>query len=70
MDDNKNYGKIYMVPNTLEEKIICVADKYHSKSPKYSSKKISTLEIIEDLKKIHPEHGERFTKWAKEFRLT
>ena len=58
-----------MVPITLEEKIICVADKYHSKSPKRSSRKISTREIIEELKKIHPEHSQRFTEWAKEFHL-
>ncbi len=58
-----------MVPKTLEEKIICVADKYHSKSPKYSSKNIATREIIEELKKIHPEHSQRFAKWAKEFNL-
>ncbi len=58
-----------MVPKTLEEKIICVADKFHSKSPKFSSKKISTHEIIEELKKIHPQHSQRFTQWAKEFNL-
>ncbi len=58
-----------MVPKTLEEKIICVADKYHSKSPKNSSKKISTFEIIEELKEIQPDHSQRFTRWAKEFNL-
>jgi len=58
-----------MVPLSLEEKIICVADKYHSKSPKHSGRNITTLQIIEDLKKIHPEHSARFSCWVEEFNL-
>ncbi len=58
-----------MVPKTLEEKIICVADKYHSKSPKNIGKKITTAQIIEDLKKIDENHAKRFLTWAEEFML-
>lgn len=58
-----------MVPLSLEEKIICVADKYHSKSPKHRDQKITTLQIIETLKKINPDHSRRFSRWAEEFNL-
>ncbi len=58
-----------MVPLSIEEKIICAADKYHSKNPKFSNRKITTTEIIEELKKIHIDHAERFSLWAEEFGL-
>lgn len=58
-----------MVPLNLEEKIICIADKYHSKSPGRSDKKITTRQIIADLKNINADHAERFSAWVEEFRL-
>lgn len=58
-----------MVPLSIEEKIICVADKYHSKNPKNADKKITTLQIIEELEKINKDHAQRFSVWAEEFRL-
>ena len=58
-----------MVPQSLEEKIICVADKYHSKNPKYRDKKITTAQIIDGLGKIHEDHAKRFSIWAEEFNL-
>ncbi|MCP3876450.1 MAG: HD domain-containing protein [Desulfobacteraceae bacterium] len=58
-----------MVPKTLEEKIICVADKYHSKSPKKAGKKITTKQIIKDLGKINKNHAKRFSIWVEEFKL-
>ncbi|NOX32890.1 MAG: HDIG domain-containing protein [Deltaproteobacteria bacterium] len=58
-----------MVPLSLEEKIICVADKYHSKNPGQADKKISTAQIIEELKKIHPDHAKKFSTWAEEFKI-
>lgn len=58
-----------MVPMSIEEKIICVADKYHSKSPKLADKKITTLQIIEELEKINKDHGKRFSVWAEKFNL-
>ena len=58
-----------MVPISIEEKIICVADKYHSKSPKHSGKKITTIQIIEELGKINLDHAKRFSVWAEEFNL-
>jgi len=58
-----------MVPVTLEEKIICCADKYFSKSPKNLDKRMTPSLIIEALSKINPEHGQRFAGWVEEFDL-
>jgi len=58
-----------MVPMSLEEKIICVADKYHSKSPKQAGKKITTTQIIDELGKISKDHARRFSIWIEEFNL-
>lgn len=58
-----------MVPVSLEEKIICVADKYHSKSPKQSDEQITTRQIFEKLEKIDPGHAARFSAWAEAFNL-
>jgi uncharacterized protein len=58
-----------MVPVTLEEKIICAADKYHSKSPKKPGHIPTTEEIIKNLEKIGIDHAQRFAAWAEEFNL-
>lgn len=58
-----------MVPVTLEEKIICVADKYHSKSPKKKDRPITTASIIKELEEISPGHASRFKTWSEEFGL-
>lgn len=58
-----------MVPITLEEKIICVADKYHSKSPKKADLKLTTQDIIKELNSISPGHARRFSAWAKKFNI-
>jgi uncharacterized protein len=58
-----------MVPVSLEEKIICCADKYFSKSPKNQDKIMTPQLIIEELSRINPAHGERFAGWVEEFHL-
>jgi uncharacterized protein len=58
-----------MVPITLEEKIICVADKYFSKSTDHTDDPVSTRTVIENLNKIAPDHAQRFSAWAGEFGL-
>ncbi len=55
-----------MVPKTLEEKIICCADKFYSKSPKKKNQPMSVESIIHSLDKISEEHARRFASWAKE----
>ena len=58
-----------MVPISLEEKIICCADKYYSKSPKKRGTIMTRDRIINELAKINPGHASRFTQWAEEFYL-
>ena len=58
-----------MVPATLEEKIICCADKYFSKSPGHRDKIMTRDTIIKELHRINPGHARRFSSWAEEFGL-
>ena len=58
-----------MVPISLEEKIICCADKYFSKSPANKNKKMTAPLILEELAKINPNHAQRFAGWVEAFHL-
>jgi len=58
-----------MVPITLEEKIICCADKFYSKSPKKQGNIMTRKTIEKSLAKLNPDHAERFAAWADEFKL-
>ncbi|HKK00028.1 MAG TPA: HD domain-containing protein [Desulfotignum sp.] len=58
-----------MVPGTLEEKIICCADKFFSKTPEKRHQKRTVPDIIAELTAIDPEHGGRFSRWAAAFNL-
>jgi uncharacterized protein len=58
-----------MVPVSLEEKIICCADKYFSKSPANKNRKMTAPLIIEELTKINPSHAKRFAGWVEAFHL-
>ncbi len=58
-----------LVPVTLEEKIICCADKYFSKNPKKADREMTAKKILKKLNKISPDHGQRFALWVKEFKL-
>lgn len=56
-----------MVPISIEEKIICMADKYHSKSPHKSKNILTTAQVIEELAaEISEEHAQRFAGWVDE----
>ncbi len=57
-----------MVPVSLEEKIICCADKYFSKSPK-KKQTLTTAEIIKELGDISADHADRFKGWIREFNI-
>ncbi|HCY84991.1 MAG TPA: phosphohydrolase [Desulfobacteraceae bacterium] len=54
-----------MVPVTVEEKIICCADKYFSKSPKNKNKVMTRDSIIKELARINKGHARRFSQWAE-----
>jgi len=58
-----------MVPLSLEEKIICVADKFHSKSPGKANQIFTPRQVIKNLERIEKAHAQRFAAWAKEFGL-
>ncbi|MDD9302876.1 MAG: HDIG domain-containing protein [Desulfobacter sp.] len=58
-----------MKPLTLEEKIICCADKFFSKSPKKKKTLMTREKIIDELFKINPGHARRFSSWAERFNL-
>ena len=58
-----------MVPVSPEEKIICCADKFFSKSPKKRNRIFTVEDITDELGRIDPEHAHRFSRWAEEFRL-
>jgi uncharacterized protein len=58
-----------MVPTTLEEKIICCADKFFSKTPEKRHQKRTVPDIITELTAIDPAHADRFSRWAAAFNL-
>ncbi len=55
-----------MVPLSIEEKIICVADKFYSKKPEKAGIEKSIPEIIKELASIDESHSKRFMAWAEE----
>mgnify|MGYP006281487681 CR=1 FL=1 len=58
-----------MVPGTLEEKIICCADKFFSKTPEKHNQKRTVPDIIAELSFLDSEHAGRFARWAAAFNL-
>ncbi|MDD3159585.1 MAG: HDIG domain-containing protein [Candidatus ainarchaeum sp.] len=59
-----------MIPQTIEEEIICLADKFYGKLPKENHQKKSIETIEKDLRK----HGEnnviKFRELCKKYKLT
>lgn len=56
-----------MVPVTLEEEIICFADKFFSKKPSESGMEKDVRRVVEEMFKLDRSHGERFLAWTKKF---
>lgn len=63
-----------MVPVTVEEEIICFADKFYSKKPKWAGVEKSLEQIIKEMEKLDKisnskttTHSERFAGWIKKF---
>lgn len=54
-----------MVPVSIEEKIICFADKFFSKNANGEEKSAET--ILANLSRYGPEHVRRFTDWLSLF---
>ncbi len=56
-----------MVPLTVEEKIICMADKFYSKSSENPETEKTIPEIVDELAAIDKTHAERFLCWVEKF---
>lgn len=51
------------VPDTIEGRLLCYADRFHSKNPTFSRYET----YLEQLKHQFPEQAAKFEDWAKEF---
>jgi len=56
-----------MLPITVEEKIICLADKFYSKNPETGNREKSTAEIKFELGQYGKSQVERFEAWQELF---
>ena len=56
-----------MLPQTIEEQIICYADKFYSKNGKSAGKKKSIKDILRKLHTYGRDKAERFQSWADRF---
>lgn len=54
------------VPETLEEQLICFADKFYSKT-KYLEQERTLEQVVESMAKISDESVEKVKKWANMF---
>jgi uncharacterized protein len=56
-----------MIPISIEEQIICYADKFFSKNGNVRVGEKSIPEIINNLSRYGPDKVERFESWAQMF---
>jgi uncharacterized protein len=56
-----------MLPVSIEEQIICYADKFFSKLPGKAPREYSADEILRGLAKFGPDKAGRFQQWTKIF---
>jgi len=54
-----------MMPESLEEQVVCYADKFYSKS--HPERVRTVVEAAQSLEKFGPEGVEKFLSWAKKF---
>jgi uncharacterized protein len=71
VDDIRRFGlplpQRDMQPVSIEEEIICYADKFFSKNGGNASREKSVAEILESLKTYGAEQAERFMRWVERF---
>lgn len=65
-ENNLPLPKKDFIPQTLEEKIICFADKFFSKDPRKKGEE-TPEEIKRELARFSKEEAERFEEWLKFF---
>ena len=56
-----------MIPLTIEEQLICYADKFFSKNGNTPPAEKTIAEIIDDLSPYGPDKVRRFESWVKKF---
>ena len=56
-----------MIPISIEEQIICYADKFFSKTGNGRPAEKSIAEIIDNISRFGPDKSERFESWSKKF---
>ncbi len=56
-----------MVPVTIEEQLVCYADKFFSKDENNGSHEKSIQNILQNLKRYGPDHPVIFQEWVKMF---
>lgn len=54
------------VPETIEEQLICFADKFYSKT-KFLEQERTLDQVVESMAKISPESAEKVRRWAEIF---
>ncbi|MCU0600736.1 MAG: HDIG domain-containing protein [Desulfobacterales bacterium] len=57
-----------MVPVTLEEQIVCYADKFFSKKNSSNGKEMPLDDVLKGLEKYGSDKAQRFMEWAKLFK--
>lgn len=67
--DNLPLPKRDMQSQTIEEEIICFADKFYSKNGETSNKEKSVDKIREELRKHGESRVARFDQWLKKFEV-
>lgn len=58
-----------LLPLTIEEEIICIADKFYSKNLKKLTDEKSLVEIKEDLSQFGKDKLKKFMEWEKKYDL-
>ena len=56
-----------MLPVTLEEQIICYADKFYSKNSRSDAREKSSAEVIAEIERFGPDKVKQFLSWAGRF---
>ena len=56
-----------LMPVTLEEEIICFADKFYSKKPSERGEEKDLNQVTAEMFKLDRSHGERFLGWIEKF---
>lgn len=52
-----------MIPQSIEEIIICFADKFFSKNPDFNQREKTMAEVVETISQYGPKQANRFLEW-------